>query len=74
MAGLVPMEALNRAGIRIDEPVHRSRLEIPADMFRAMAPVVPRLRAVPETQELRGSSYMLKGAIPAARVHELQRA
>ncbi len=35
-------------------------------------PALARLRAVPQTQEARGSSYTLEGEIPAARVHELE--
>jgi ribosomal protection tetracycline resistance protein len=34
--------------------------------------VVAILRAVPLTQELRGSSFVLEGDIAAARVHDLQ--
>ena len=69
---LVLMSALKQAGTVVCEPVHRFQLEIPADTFGATAPVLARLRALPETQELRGSSYTLEGEIPAARVHELQ--
>jgi len=69
---LVLMSALKQAGTVVCEPVHRFHLEIPADTFGATAPVLARLRALPETQEMRGSSCMLEGEIPAARVHELQ--
>ena len=31
-----------------------------------------RLHAVPQTQEMRGSAYVLEGEVPAARVHEFQ--
>ncbi|MEX2246525.1 MAG: translation factor GTPase family protein [Dehalococcoidia bacterium] len=69
---LVLMSALKQAGTTVCEPMHRFHLEIPADTFGAMAPVLARLRAVPQTQEMRGASYVLEGEIPAARVHELQ--
>jgi ribosomal protection tetracycline resistance protein len=69
---LVLMEALKRAGTRVCEPIHRFRLEIPADTFGALASALARLRAVPQTQETRGPSYVLEGEIPAVRVHELQ--
>ena len=46
--------------------------EIPADAFGTVASALARLRAAPETQETRGSSYVLEGEIPASRVHELQ--
>jgi ribosomal protection tetracycline resistance protein len=69
---LVLMTALGRAGTRVYEPMHRFRLEIPADAFGVIAPELARLRAVAHTQEMRGSSYVLDGEIPASRVHELQ--
>ena len=69
---LVLMEALRRAGTTVYEPMHRFRLEIPADAFAVAAPVLARLQAVPETHETRGSSSVLEGTIPAARVHALQ--
>jgi ribosomal protection tetracycline resistance protein len=69
---LVLMSALRQAGTTVYEPMHRFHLEIPADTFGATVPVLARLHAVPQTQELRGPSYMLDGEIPAARVHELQ--
>ncbi len=69
---LVLMSALKQAGTTVYEPMHRFHLEIPADTFGATVPVLARLHAVPQTQEMRGSSYMLEGEIPAARVHELR--
>jgi ribosomal protection tetracycline resistance protein len=66
------MNALKQAGTTVYEPMHRFHLEIPADTFGATVPVLARLRAVPQTQEMRGSAYVLQGEIPAARVHELQ--
>jgi ribosomal protection tetracycline resistance protein len=69
---LVLMDALRRAGTGVYEPMHRFRLEIPADTFGATVPVLARLRAVPETQETLGASCVLEGEIPAARVHEMQ--
>jgi ribosomal protection tetracycline resistance protein len=68
---LVLMEALARAGTRVHEPMHRFRLEIPADTLGAVLPVLGRLRAVPRTTAVRGSSCLLEGEVPAARVHEL---
>ena len=37
-----------------------------------MLPALTRLRAVPQSPSIQGASYVLEGAIPAARVHELQ--
>jgi ribosomal protection tetracycline resistance protein len=69
---LVLMGALKRAGTVVCEPIHRYHLEIPSDTFGATVSATARLDAVPQTQEMRGSSYTLVGGIPAARVHELQ--
>src|SRR5215203_6196847 len=70
---LVLMSALKRAGTMVCEPVHPFRLEIPADAFGPMAPVLARLRADTETQERRDDTYVLGGGIPASRVREMQR-
>ena len=69
---LVLMNALQQAGTAVYEPMHRFTLELPADLFGPILPVLGRLRAVPRTPLLRGSSYLLEGDIPAARVHELE--
>jgi len=72
LAPLVLMEALRQAGTTVYEPLHRFRLEIPADTFGATAAALAALQAVPLVQELRGNVYEIEGEIPAARVHELQ--
>jgi ribosomal protection tetracycline resistance protein len=69
---LVLMTALRRAGTVVCEPIHRFQLEIPADTFGSVASALARLRAKPQTQELRGAAYLLEGEIPAASVHALQ--
>jgi ribosomal protection tetracycline resistance protein len=69
---LVLMAALQEAGTVVCEPIHRFHLEVPADTFGAVAPLLARLRAVPRSQEMRGSAYVLEGDVPAARTHELQ--
>jgi ribosomal protection tetracycline resistance protein len=67
---LVLMEALRQAGTQVYEPMHRFRMEAPADTLGALLPVLARLRAVPRTTETRGTSCVLEGAIPAAQVNE----
>jgi ribosomal protection tetracycline resistance protein len=69
---LVLMSALKQAGTIVCEPMHRFHLEIPADTFGRILSVLAQLRAVPQTPATRGSSCLLEGDIPAARVHELQ--
>jgi ribosomal protection tetracycline resistance protein len=68
---LVLVDALRQAGTTVHEPMHRFRLELPADTYGAVLPLLGRLRAVPRAPEVRGSTCTLEGDIPAARVHEL---
>ncbi|MFY1688325.1 GTP-binding protein [Plantactinospora sp. WMMB782] len=70
---LVLTSALAGAGTSVHEPLHRFRLELPAEALGAVAPVLARLSAVPRSCTAHGSAYLLEGEIPAARVHELQR-
>jgi ribosomal protection tetracycline resistance protein len=69
---LVLMSALEQAGTRVYEPMHRFNLEIPADTLGPVLPVLAALHAVPQTPAMLGSSCTLEGEIPAARAHELQ--
>ncbi|MFB7508094.1 GTP-binding protein, partial [Streptomyces broussonetiae] len=73
--GLTPLvltEALRRAGTVVHEPVHRFRLEAPADTLGALLPVLARLGAVPEATGALAAGAVLEGTVPAARVHELE--
>jgi ribosomal protection tetracycline resistance protein len=69
---LVLMAALQQAGTVVCEPIHRFRLEVPADSLGAVVSVLTRLGAVVLAQELQGTASILEGEITAARVHELQ--
>jgi ribosomal protection tetracycline resistance protein len=69
---LVLVEALRRAGTQVYEPMHRFRVEAPADTLGALLPVLAALRAVPQTNETRGDTCVLEGVVPADRVHELE--
>src|SRR6266508_4034320 len=51
---LVLMSALKQAGTSVYEPMHRFHLEIPADTFGPILPVLGRLRAVPRRPAMRG--------------------
>jgi ribosomal protection tetracycline resistance protein len=70
---LVLMAALAQAGTRVEEPVLRFLLEIPADTVGPLSPVLARLGAVPRSTVLRGSACLLEGEVPAARVNDLER-
>jgi ribosomal protection tetracycline resistance protein len=69
---LVLMAALQQAGTAVCEPIHRFRLEIPADALGAIMSALVRLAGVLTGQEVHPSTYMLVGEIPADRVHQLQ--
>ncbi|MFD0025546.1 GTP-binding protein [Streptomyces sp. NPDC058382] len=69
---LVLMAALQQAGTTVYEPMHRFRLELPADALGPLLPVLAHLTAVPGTPAVDGALCVLEGEIPAARVHELQ--
>ncbi|MFB8756715.1 GTP-binding protein [Streptomyces nigra] len=69
---LVLMEALRRAGTRVHEPVHRFRLETPADSLAALLPALAGQRAVPHTTRAHDAVCVLEGTVPAAQVHALE--
>ncbi|MBP2050107.1 ribosomal protection tetracycline resistance protein [Streptomyces griseochromogenes] len=69
---LVLIEALRRAGTLVHEPMHRFRIEAPADTLGALLPVLVRLGAVPESADAQGPAGVLEGSVPVARVHELE--
>jgi ribosomal protection tetracycline resistance protein len=69
---LVLMTAVRQARTVVCEPIHRFRLDAPADTLGPLLPALTRLRAVPRTQVTRGASSTLEGDIPAARVHDLR--
>jgi ribosomal protection tetracycline resistance protein len=74
--GLVPlvlMDALRAAGTTVCEPLLRFHLEIPADCYGPILPVLSRLSAVPGPPEIRGDVCLVDGEIPAARMYELER-
>ncbi|MEV0804873.1 translation factor GTPase family protein [Micromonospora sp. NPDC050200] len=69
---LVLIAALTHAGTRVEEPMHRFRLEAPGDVLSAVLPTLARLDAVPRTTLAQGSSYVIEGDIPARRVHAVE--
>jgi ribosomal protection tetracycline resistance protein len=69
---LVLMSALQQAGAVVCEPLHRFHLEMPADVYGRMLPILAQVRAMPETPVMRETTCVLEGELPAARVHELQ--
>lgn len=65
-------EALKQAGTIVCEPICRFTLEVPGDALSKVLPVLAKLSAVPYATETRRETYILKGDIPSARVHDLQ--
>jgi ribosomal protection tetracycline resistance protein len=70
---LVVMDALSRAGTAVLEPLHQFVLDIPAERTAVTLQALPRLDAVPLRTATRGSSSLIEGEIPAARVRDLER-
>ncbi|HEY4024157.1 MAG TPA: translation factor GTPase family protein [Pseudonocardiaceae bacterium] len=71
---LVLLDALREAATVVCEPMHRFRLDLPADLLAPILPVLIRLGAEVDTSSVRGLTQYVEGCLPAARVHELDRA
>jgi ribosomal protection tetracycline resistance protein len=69
---LVLMSALRHARTVVCEPIHRFRLEAPAEVLGPLLAALARLGAVPDSPVLRGASCTVEGEIPAAHVHALR--
>lgn len=54
------------------EPLYHFHLEVPTDTFGHVLGSLARLRAVPQTPSMHGSSYVFEGEIPAASVRQFQ--
>ena len=69
---LVLMNALQRGGTTVCEPLQSFRLELPADTLTATLTALARLGAATCAPGLAGPAWVLEGEIAAARVHDLQ--
>jgi ribosomal protection tetracycline resistance protein len=69
---VVLLRALAAAGTAVCEPVHRFRLEAPADSLGVLIPALGALGGVPEPPEIDGHDCVVTGELPAARVHALR--
>jgi ribosomal protection tetracycline resistance protein len=70
---LVLMQALQRAGTVVCEPIARVTVEIPTATLGAVLPLLARLGAAVETPRLQGDLFVVEAVLPSARVHDLQR-
>ena len=69
---VVLLRALAAAGTVVCEPVHRFRLEAPADALGVAPPRARRARRRPGRAELAGDDCVVTGELPAASVHALR--
>ncbi len=69
---LVLVSALRQAGTVVCEPIHRFRMDAPAEGLGPLLALLARLHAVPLTQARHGAALTVEGDIPAARVHRLR--
>jgi ribosomal protection tetracycline resistance protein len=70
---LVLMSALEEAGTVVCEPIHRFRLDVPADTLAVVFSALGRLGAVTQTPTVGDTWTTIEGEIPVAGVQELQR-
>jgi ribosomal protection tetracycline resistance protein len=70
---LVLMQALERAGTAVCEPIVRVSVEIPAGTIGAVMPVLVRLGAAVEAPAVQGELAVVEVALPSARAHDLER-
>lgn len=69
---IIVRAALQQAGTAICEPICCFRLEVPNETLTKILPVLTQLRAIPSSTEALGETYLIKGSIPSARIHDLQ--
>jgi ribosomal protection tetracycline resistance protein len=69
---LVLMSALSAAGTTVFEPIHRFRLEIPADALSTVLSALAQTQAVPLRTTMRDTTCLLEGDVPAVSVYGLQ--
>jgi ribosomal protection tetracycline resistance protein len=70
---LVLLQALERAGTVVCEPIVRGRLEVPADSLGAVMAALGRFGAAIEARSVRMNLSTIETVLPAARAHDVQR-
>ena len=70
---LVLMSALEEAGTVVCEPIHRFRLDVPADTLAVVFSALGRLGALAQTPTVGDTWTTIEGEIRVAGVQELQR-
>jgi ribosomal protection tetracycline resistance protein len=69
---LVLVQALERAGTVVCEPIVRVSLEVPTETVGAVLPALARLGGAVETPSLRGELSTIEAVLPAVRSRHLQ--
>ena len=69
---LVVMDALKQARTEVCEPIHRFRIDAPADSLQPTLRALGQLRAEPRATTVSEASFDLEGEIAATRMHLLQ--
>jgi ribosomal protection tetracycline resistance protein len=64
------MSALQEAGTQVHEPMHRFRVEVPADTLGPVLPAVAAPRGLPDASVVERSTAAIEGLLPVARVLE----
>ena len=70
---LVLMQALERAGTAVCDPIVRVSLEIPTSTMGAVMAALARHGAAVETPSLQGNISLIETVLPAARAQDLRR-
>jgi ribosomal protection tetracycline resistance protein len=70
---IVVMQALERAGTVVCEPVLEVRMELPPDAVGAVVAALARLGALEPSPSLDGQRATVEALLPAARLNDLQR-
>jgi ribosomal protection tetracycline resistance protein len=70
---IVLVQALERAGTVVCEPVVRASLEIPVETMGTVVTAVAHLGAAVEASSVRGQLAVIETLVPVARVNDLQR-
>jgi ribosomal protection tetracycline resistance protein len=70
---LVLMQALERAGTAVCEPMVRTAIEVPARSIGSVIAALHRVGAMVETQSLRGDLSTIDAVVSAARAGDVQR-
>ena len=73
LTAVVLMQALERAGSVVCEPVFRISVEVPTEAIGPVLAALGRLGAGVENPSMRGGLSVLEATLPASRIQDLRR-